>query len=84
MLGKSGNAVPSESPWEMKSTQVRQFYYNSVDMQGGYYSRYCVEPSARGPLIQNMAMLNRLHMRAYKLHDRWYLDQSAIVWKQPR
>lgn len=85
MLGKTaGYTACPDKAWEMQATQVRQLYCNSVGIAGGYYAQDCIEPSPREPLVMPLARLNRTKLRAYRnKHGRWFLDQTAIVWKPP-
>lgn len=84
MQGQTGHLKFSEDqPWHMKSAQVMQLYYNTLDRSGGYYSHYCLKPKPREPLLQPIVKLNRLLLCATKHNDRWYIDQSALVWKAP-
>jgi len=84
MLGSSGHLKQSnEKSWHMESMQIMQIYYNKLDCEGGYYSQFCLTPRPREPLLQPIVRLNRLRLRAHKVNNRWYIDQSALVWKPP-
>lgn len=84
MLGRSAGVRPDANhSWQYQATQVRQMYRNSVDCEGGYFSRYCVLPQPQEPLVQPMARLSRLWLKAFKSAEsgRWHIDQSALVWR---
>lgn len=84
MMGGPGASTPiQDKPWQMQQTQIRQLYYNSVNMPGGYQKNRVLLPSQNEPLVQPLVMLSRVHLFAYQKHGRWHIDQSAIEWQSP-
>lgn len=80
-----GAAKPREdAPWQMQQTRVRQFFYNSVDVEDGYKERYVLQPSANEPLVHPLVMLSRDVIFARQCATgRWLIDQTAIEWAPP-
>jgi hypothetical protein len=85
MMGGPGASTPIKNmPWQMQQTQIRQLYYNSVDIAGGYQKDRVLLPSANEPLVHPIAMLSLTHISAKLVHGRYFIDQSAIEWHPPQ
>lgn len=72
MMGGPGASTPIHNmPWQMQQTQIRQLYYNSVNMPGGYQKERVLLPSQNEPLVHPLAMLSRVHLFAFQKHGRY-------------
>lgn len=75
----TGHTIKHEDPGE-----VLQLWYNLVDEEGGYYSRFIFQPLINEALIEPIVMPNYFMMKAYKSGGlMWKVKRDGIIYRPP-
>jgi hypothetical protein len=74
-----GHTIRREDPDE-----VLQLWYNLVDEEGGYYSRFIFQPLIGEALIEPIVLPNYFMMKAYKSGGlMWKVKRDGIIYHPP-